>query len=154
VNALKVNPSTGFLESDSIRAFTSDDKVKLLSMVRSAAENNEWPRVSDICKQLGIGSQTFYNHLEFDPNFKREYEEAMAPVEDQLAANLHKQGLNANGITANIFLLKSRWRKRWGENNLVVNVDPGSIKELLSRSAGVIDGEIVEKPKELNDKAQ
>lgn len=147
MNALTKNPETGFLESKSrIHAsFDSDKKVRFLEILRQCAEEKTWPRISDICKIVGIGSQTFFDHLKADAEFKRAYEDAVSPVEDQLAENLYKQGMNANGITANIFLLKSRWSERWGDKQQI-SVDIGNVKDIFRRSETVIEAEIVDPP--------
>ena len=146
MNQLKPDPDTGFLESYSPnhRSFDVKKKVRFIELVKEHAQRGLWPRVSKICTAVDVGIQTFRDHLVCDPEFKAAYEEAMAPVEDNLVDNLWKQGQNANGITANIFLLKSRWPERWGEKSLNISIDSGMIKELTNRSTQSIDAEIVE----------
>jgi len=148
VNALQVNPQTGFLESRSAyhNSFDSDKKVKVIELVNQFAQEGKWPRLSVIAKAADVGAQTIRDHLASDPEFKSAFEEAMVPVEDNLVDNLWAQGKNANGITANIFLLKSRWPDRWGDKSSTLSVDVGALKELSRRAEGFIDAEVVDSP--------
>jgi hypothetical protein len=147
MNALQVNESSGFLESRSQfhNTFDSTKKLKVIELVNQFAQSGKWPRLSTIAKLADCGAQTIRDHLRDDPEFKIQFEEAMAHVEDNLVDNLMEQGKNANGVTANIFLLKTRWPDRWGDKNPNLSVDFGIIKQ-LNESKGFIDAEIVAKP--------
>lgn len=148
MNALRVNPKTGFLESPSQnnRAFGSHEKLKVLDLIAKHIADGRWPRVTDICSQIGIAAMTLYRHLDADQEFREQYDEAMLAAEDQLAGNLYEQGKAANGITANIFLLKTRWPQRWGERNQIVVVDLLGVKDINNGNPTVIEADIVETP--------
>lgn len=142
VNALQPNSETGFLETDSINAFDSDKKLKLIQAIQECSDRGKWPGISRICKSLGISATRFYEHLDVDVEFKRAYDEALLALEDSLVDNLVRQGEGANGVTANIFLLKNRWPKRWNEN-YQVSVDAGAVKGFIQSNSTFIDAEFV-----------
>jgi len=145
MNVLKVNDSSGFLESrdHSNNSFNSDKKQRIIEIIESCAEQGKWPGVHKMCKSLGVAPSTFYDHLNYDPDFKRAYEDALCALEDQCVENLMDQGKKANGITANIFLLKNIKRNRWNDGFVNLSVDSGRIKEFVGANHGFVDAEIV-----------
>lgn len=146
MNALAVNPQSGFLDAANHNGFTSEKKLAVLELIKSAVAQKCWPSIASLVAQVGISPKTFYNHVDADPEFAEAYENAMAPVEDQLAQNLYEQGQNANGITANIFLLKTRWKKRWGDQNTIQIIDFTSLKGSGPDKSQAIEADIVENP--------
>jgi len=152
---MQVNPQTGFLEvtSKKINSFDSDKKSQILQLLADFAESGKWPNVSRICKMLNVSPSVFYDHLQIDAEFKLAYENAVAALEDSLAENLVRQGQNANGITANIFLLKNRWPQRWNDGlNFNLRGDTGALREFIGGHRGFIDAEEVLTPLNTVDK--
>lgn len=146
---LQPDPKTGFLQTQGLRAFTAEKKQQLIEAIQSSAEQGQWPGIHRLCKALSVAPSGFYEHLELDPEFKAAYDNALLALEDHCVDNLIRQGNTTNGVTANIFLLKNRWAKRWNENYQVnLSGDSGSLKNVIGTNKGFIDAEIVE-PKQL-----
>lgn len=140
MQALQPDPETGFLQTQGLRAFTAEKKQQLIQAIEKTASEGKWPGIHKLCKSLGISATRFYEHLDVDPEFKSAYDEALLALEDHCVENLVRQGDSANGVTANIFLLKNRWAKRWNEN-YQVSVDSGALKGFIHVNKGFIDVE-------------
>lgn len=150
------NPETGFLEvtHKKINSFDSDKKVMVLEAIRQFAGEGKWPGIHKICHGLNVSPSAFYEHLEVDAEFKAAYDDALLALEDHLVENLVRQGDSANGVTANIFLLKNRWGKRWNENyQLNIHQDTGQLKGIIGKSDGFIDAQVVDNPVSNSDEA-
>jgi hypothetical protein len=144
---LQINPQTGFLEAPTkkINSFDADKKLQLIQLITEIADQGKWPGIHKLCRSIGVAPSAFYEHLEVDTEFKAAYEEALLALEDHCVDNLIRQGNSANGVTANIFLLKNRWGKRWNENyQIQLNGHDGQIKNLIDRNRGFIDADIVD----------
>jgi len=115
--------------------------------IRECSEAGKWPGIHRICKALSVAPSTFYEHLDIDAEFKAAYDDALLALEDSLVDNLVRQGQSANGVTANIFLLKNRWPKRWNEDyTLNFRGDSAQLKGLVGNNNAFIDAEIVPPP--------
>lgn len=151
MNQLQPNSQTGFLESKSPNSFTFDSakKVAFLELANKFADQEEAPNLNQICKTIGIGLRTFYDHIEADYEFKQGWEEVLLKIEDGLQRSLIRSGMKgAQGTTAAIFWLKNRFNKRWNDGTGQSSQDLASIKNALGLNTGFIDAEIVE-PKQL-----
>lgn len=151
---MQVHPATGFLEAKikKISSFDADKKLQIIQLISDLSEAGKWPGIHKLCKSIGVAPSAFYEHLEVDSEFKAAYDEALLALEDHLVDNLIRQGNSTNGVTANIFLLKNRWGKRWNENFQVqLNGQDGQLKTIIDKSVGFIDAELVDK-KELPEK--
>ncbi len=157
MNALVKNEDTGFLESQSHNletpkrtAFNSPRKLAFLDLANQYANQEQAPNLTKICDQVGIGLQTFYDHLEIDGEFKRCWEEVLLKIEDALQRSLIRQGVKGSqGVTAAIFWLKNRFNKRWNDGQQQISLDIGQLKSVLGRTDEFIDAELV-KPKQLS----
>lgn len=135
MNALTVNEATGFLESPSPHeeTFSSADKVKVLELARECVSQSKYPKISSLCRTVGIYPQTFYNHLNQDQEFKRQWDSVLIEIEELLSESLVRNAQRANGVGAAAFWLKNRIPERWsdnpGSNQLNIN-DFGWIKKI------------------------
>ena len=132
MNALQIESQSGFLTSDNRHAFSAEDKTKIIQMAMECAEQEKLPRVSDLCKTVGISTFCFYNHLELDQEFRRQWDEVLNRIEDMLSASLVENAKRANGVGAAAFWLKNRKPERWSDNPQVLqlNGDLSWIKKL------------------------
>lgn len=133
MNALQVEPSSGFLTSDDSRNFTAEQKIMMLKMANECAAQEKMPRVSDLCKAIGTSTFSFYHHLEIDGEFKRQWDEVLNRIEDVLSASLVENAKRANGVGAAAFWLKNRRPERWSDNpsQNQINVDFSWIKKIV-----------------------
>ncbi len=88
--------------------------------------------ISQSCEKVGITRQVFYQWLSEDENFKRSYEN-QNEYEIDFAESKLMQEINDGNITAIIFFLKTKGKKRgYVENNvdtsIVVNNQPTTIE--------------------------
>ncbi len=107
MSELARNADTGFLEASSSWAFTSDKKQSFLQLVREYIETfNEFPLTHAICKKVGINIRTFDRHLREDPVFKSEWTEIISVLKSVYTNKLAVKANSANGIVANLAILK------------------------------------------------
>ena len=75
MNALTVNPETGFLDADNWNSFTAEKKVKFLQLAEECVKTEgKWPDLGQLCTQMGIDPRTLDRHLKIDEKFKEMYE--------------------------------------------------------------------------------
>ena len=86
---------------------TKPDKKKIF--INSLANNSG--HISNTCKAINIGRQTYYNWIEDDNDFKEQCENVSESLLDNAEDKLQKL-INDNNITAIIFFLKTKGRKR------------------------------------------
>ena len=67
--------------------------------------------ISEACKKIGIGRQTFYDWLKNDSAFKESFEDAEDSLIDFSEGQLRKE-IGARNLTAIIFHLKTRGKSR------------------------------------------
>lgn len=67
--------------------------------------------VSTACKITGITRTTFYHWIRTDPEFAENVKQVEELVLDFAESKLHKQ-INQDNVTATIFFLKTRGKKR------------------------------------------
>lgn len=148
VNALAVNPSTGLLESDNRRAFTSDEKLELIRLAQECIDRKEAPNLKAITAKVGVTMRTFWNHIDQDSEFRGMWDEIRFQVEDILSQSLVNLGQKANGVGACAFWLKNRVPERWSDNPQVnqFNYDIAWIKNAMNVvKSAAIDAVVVDK---------
>jgi len=118
MNQLQKNPVTGFLESASpaFATFDSDKKTKFISLAQECIEKSQAPKLSAICKAIGISMASFWGHIQQDDEFKRQWDNIRFQVEDMLENSLVSLGQKANGVGAAAFWLKNKVPERWSDN--------------------------------------
>lgn len=77
MNALQVNPETGYQESsNSDFTFNSKRKQDFLELAREIIEDHhEYPNVGDLCRIIGISVRTFQDHVVHDEKFGADWHE-------------------------------------------------------------------------------
>ena len=106
MNALTVNPETGFLDAGSVNAFGSDRKKQFLEVCRGYHDQNrKWPDFGLVCKQLGISLTTFERHIKSDSEFSNQFRELRLGAKFQLESSLFDLGCK-KGFEALIWLRK------------------------------------------------
>ena len=156
MNALTVDSATGFLTSSDHGTFDAESKIKVLQLARECVEKDRYPRISMLCKAVGIYPQTFHNHLQQDNEFRNQWESVLIEIEEMLSESLVENAKRANGVGAAAFWLKNRMSHRWsdnpGQNNLNIN-DIGWIKKISDAIADTkptviaTEAEIISTPK-------
>jgi hypothetical protein len=133
MNALAINPKTGFLEANNRSSFKSEDKTKLIQLAQECVDRKEAPRLKAICDRVGITTVTFWAHIDQDPEFKTMWDEIRFQVEDLLENSLVNLGQKANGVGAAAFWLKNKVPERWSDNPGInqTNLDISWLKKLV-----------------------
>jgi len=67
--------------------------------------------VTTACKQVGIGRTTFYNYYNSDENFRQSVNDISEMALDFAESKLLEQ-IKAGNVSANIFFLKTKGKKR------------------------------------------
>lgn len=77
MNALQVNPTTGYQESSNCAStFNSERKCQFIELARQIIEEaHEYPNVGDLCRVMKISVRTFQNHLQSDEKFAEDWKE-------------------------------------------------------------------------------
>jgi hypothetical protein len=149
MNALQVNPVTGFLESKNPNEITFDSnrKKRYLEMAREAAERGEWPDQHAMAKMLGITIRTVHWHFVKDEVFKAQWEECIDIIENELLKTMVAQGKRPSGYMDRITWLRAHRPERWNPdyNKPQLTVDIAAVKRVLSDDNTVIDAVIVDK---------
>jgi hypothetical protein len=146
MEALQVNPTTGFLEARSPGGFTftSDKKLKLLELARAFCDKEQVPSIASLCDAVGVKIVTFYQHLRMDEAFADAWSEIKARTEDWLIQSLGVKARSANGVVANLALLRDVNPGRWNpEARIVHSTDTVQVKDLNRGISTVFEAEIV-----------
>lgn len=83
--------------------------------------------VEQMCHNIGICHRTLYNWCEKYPEFKEALQESRFTADEAVENALYRSAINGN-VTAQIFWLKNRRRKDWGEkkddgqDNVKINI--------------------------------
>ena len=100
----------------------SDKKKKFLKQLSENLGN-----VTETCKELKVGRRTYYNWKESDELFKEECdnvpEELLDLAEHSLLSEI-KDNTTKNHITAVIFFLKTKGKKRGYSESMQLEVKP------------------------------
>ena len=84
--------------------------VKKEKMAISLSKHNG--NISAACKEVGINRLTYYNWIEKDPDFVKRVQEVEESVIDAVEQKLQELILEDNNVTATIFFLKTKGKKR------------------------------------------
>jgi hypothetical protein len=149
VNALTVDPATGFLQSPSptnTYTFSGERKQKFIDLARSCAEAGNWPHIPKLCKAIGISVMTFYNHVNGDTDFKAQWNEVKRTLEGTIAADMLEFAKRPANYMDRVTLLRHLYPAEWGgeEPKINMNLDFGWLKMSFEgfRSTA-IDAEVV-----------
>lgn len=143
MNALHLDPATGFLESASPGSLTFDSgkKVRFLELATAYRQAKKFPKVSDICDEIGLNIRTFERHLELDTNFAAAWKEISTHIEYQCISDM--SDLRVKNPMYMFGLLRYLNPKRWNPNekhdvSISLNVFGDAIKELPTYKEGEI----------------
>ena len=147
MNALTVDPATGFLESSSpnFETFDADKKTILLDQALQMAERGEWPDINSLCKVVGIRVQTFYNHKSKDTEFRNRWEEVKRSVANEIAKTMAVHSKRPSNYMDRVTLLRHLYPEEWGgEAQNKTFYDFGWLKSAFEgMKSSAIDAEIV-----------
>ena len=147
MNALTPNPTTGFLESvnpATFEAFDSNKKLKAIELGMEYARRRELPDIASICDALGISDRCFQNHLKTDDKFAEAWGEIKSRVFSGLCNELSIKAKSANGIVANIAVLRYLESGTFNpESRVVYTSDNTTVKGLIGGINSVIEAELV-----------
>lgn len=105
MNSLARNDDTGFIDSG--YSFTSNRKLEILKLAKEYVQTfREFPLIHELCKTVGIDVRTFERHLKQDSAFKYEWDEILAILRSVYTNKLAIKANSANGIVANLAILK------------------------------------------------
>ena len=137
MNALQVDPTTGFLTADDARSFSANKKVEFLAIGRKFAESNLLPNLGKMCDEVGIDYDTFNKHLHEDDNFRREWEAIKKRTYFGLAHELSVKANTKGGIIANLAALKYLERGKFSDDpDSKESIDYRDIKRLAEALSG------------------
>jgi len=140
MNALAVDPHTGFLTNENVNGFTADRKLQFLALAQEFKNQNLFPKVSVICDQLNINITTFERHLDLDPVFREAWNEIATHVEYQCISDMHE--LRRKNPMYMFGLLRYLNPKRWNPDaKLQISVEHNAILPLTEK-ARAIDADI------------
>lgn len=113
---LQKNPETGFLEtkrsfpSTNVRKFdpfTADKKQAFLSVTRDfITATKMMPNFQEICEELNIKITSFYDQIQADTAFKKEYQDILKGLSAHYVSKLAQKAEKDSGVIANLALLK------------------------------------------------
>jgi hypothetical protein len=155
LNALQVDPATGFLEhgGPSNYGFTADKKVQFLELAKAFRIENKFPNVSLICDQIGVDIRSFERHIAVDEPFKQAWQEISTHVEYQCISDMSE--LRRKNPMYMFGLLRYLNPKRWNPNEkpetaININVFSEAIKELPRyKDAEIVDTSPAIAPRQL-----
>ena len=135
MNALRIESNSGFLESSSptgIYNFDAERKTQLIALAMKCAEDGVWPSIPKLCKSIGIGTQTFYNHLKQDQEFASQWLEVKRTLESEIAMDMRVHAKRPGNYMDRVTLLRHLNPGEWGgvDPSSQNNMDLGWIKKL------------------------
>ena len=149
MNALQVNPTTGFLESISISNSTFDSKRKedlLATAEKCFQATGTMPDITTLCAAIGIEPRTFQRHLEFDEKFKEAWDNLLLKAKWQLESKMYEYAKGKSGYMHMITWLRRNFAAEYNPEARIVHVsDNSQIKDVSMRLNNYIDADIVEK---------
>src|SRR3982751_780045 len=113
---LELDTESGFMESRDICGLTFDaDKKRLfLEMYR------EKPNLRGIAREIGIDSQTIYNHLKSDAEFARQFRDCREAISDRLESKVAEYADKPNHFMDRIAWLRAHRPDKWDPERKVV----------------------------------
>ncbi len=145
MNALTIDPATGFLQSPGPRntGFTADKKLEFLKLAEESKRRKVFPPVSDICDLIGIDIRSFDRHLVIDSNFKSKWDELSTHIEYQCISDL--SDLRRKNPMYMFGLLRYLNPKRWNPNEKqTIDININAFASALKDAPTIKDAELVE----------
>lgn len=84
--------------------------------------------VTSACKAVGVGRTTFYSYYNEDPEFKAAVDDIQDIAVDFAESQLHQQ-IKGGNVTATIFFLKTKGKRRGYVEQQEVNIVEAGNKE-------------------------
>lgn len=138
MNALQVDPKTGFLESrnPSGYTFTAEKKVQFLELAAGERAAGRFPNLSNLCDVVGVNMLTVDRHLTQDSAFKSAWDEIVLRVESQCMSDMYDMRLKQPLFMFSLLrrLLPNRWNP---DSKLNVTVEHSGISALFDKSKAV-----------------
>jgi len=147
LNALTVDPKTGFLQSsDSFwSAFSAEKKITFIERVNQIQkETGKWPNFAALCDEIGINPRTLERHLKIDEVFAGAFKDALLKAKWKMESGIYDLS-GKNAMYALIWLRKwfpSEYNPEYKGN---ITVDVNVIGALTDR-AKALDAEIISSP--------
>lgn len=150
---LQKNPETGFLEtkrsfpSKNVRTYsplTAEKKQAFLNVTRDfITATKMMPNYAEICDELNIKMTNFYEQLNSDPEFKKEYKDIVSNISSHYVSKLAQKAEKDSGVIANLALLKYLETGSFVERlNVKQTVDIGLNQKVFDAIRVDIDPEI------------
>jgi len=150
-------------------ADTEANKIERTKIALKLALDATLGNITDACKKVGISRTTFYEYTKADPVFAQEVKDIEEAGLDY-AESILKQKVMAGNMTAIIFFLKTKGKKRgYIEGTSLHNADGGNLfdwAELSKQAAegrnltdeddpiGLLDGHVMEAQLVTDDDAE
>ena len=103
-----------------------DVKKEKMAMALSKYDGN----ISAACKEVGINRSTYYDWIEKDPDFVQRVQEVEESVIDAVEQKLQELIQKENNVTATIFFLKTKGKKRGYTEDAASSNQEIKIKEI------------------------
>ena len=116
MNALRIDSSSGFLESPSpnLQTFDAIKKQEFIQLALDQAKRGEWPDIEDLCGRFGITSRTFYGHKKQDGAFSEAWEDVKRAVVHDIAKTMHVHSKRPGNYMDRVTLLRHLYPEEWG----------------------------------------
>lgn len=138
MNALRVDPKTGFLESPSVTGFTftAEKKTRFLELMMTEKQAGRMPNLSDLCDVVGISMTAVDRHIREDPVFKSAWDEIVLRADAQAISDCwdlrKKNPMFLFGAMRR--LMPSRWNP---DAKLHVSVEHSTVGSLIDKAKAV-----------------
>jgi hypothetical protein len=150
VNALQVNPVTGFLESPSPSKISFDSDKKLLFLKTAEdhfREKRQWPDLNDLCQIIGIDPRTLQEHMKKDERFREAWENIKLPAKWGLESKMYEYAQRPGGYMHMVTWLRHEFPDEYNpETKIIHSSDNSNVKSLVNAASEIIEGEIVNNP--------
>lgn len=146
MNALQLDPKTGYLESRNPQGngFTAERKVRFVELCHETITNGDWPSIEELGEAINVAPSSIYDHLKVDPLLKQQWKEIKTRLSSFYTKTLASKARLNQGTIANLAILKYLETGSWLQNlPLNPSQDNGPTKQLISQYSGAIDAEIV-----------
>lgn len=124
--------------------FTPERQERFLDALRDGYS------VTASAKRAGVGVRTCYNHKEIDPDFAREWDDALDEGTDLYEDRMRELAFDKNGFLPTMATLKARRPDKWADKqvgisrspgiNITINVPP--TEQLPQELRRIVEGEI------------
>lgn len=143
MQALQVNPVTGYTESGGDYTFNSKRKLEFLRIASEIVrDHHEWPNVGDLCRAVGINERTFYNHVKDDEKFAEDWRNLELHGEATCLSDAY--AMRKKNPMYMFGWLRARFPEKYDPSRKVtISVDTADIKRVSEATARFIDAEIV-----------